>query len=148
MSGENVVAPPAKKLRRPVEEVRAELLADADVKEQARLLKLPVEAYVEKILDYALNPEKPPQIQIVPDEELKAQDPNVPTVSEIQDHLQGIMDGRIVISRAHQRDGFNDRDDDARYKVALGSDSAQRGAPESRQGPVAADGTKPPAEKV
>ncbi|WP_426752967.1 hypothetical protein [Myxococcus sp. Y35] len=152
MSGENVVTPPAKKLRRPVEEVRAELLANADVKEQARLLKLPVEEYVEKILDYALNPEKPPQIQIVPDEELKAKDPNAPTVAEIQDHLEAIVDGRVVISRAHQRDGFNDRDADARYKEALASDAVQRGAPESRTG-TAPDGSslrgsKPPPGKA
>ncbi|AKQ65432.1 hypothetical protein A176_002344 [Myxococcus hansupus] len=135
MSGDNVVAPPAKKLRRPVEEVRAELLADADVKEQARLLKVPLADYVEKIIDYALNPEKPPQIQIVPDEELKAKDPNVPTIAEVEAHLQGIIDGDVVISRAHQRDGFSDSDSDARYKAALGSDTAPTGAPEKRQGP-------------
>ncbi len=134
MSGDNVVAPPAKKLRRPVEEVRAELLADADVKEQARLLKVPLADYVEKIIDYALNPDKPPQIQIVPDEELKAKDPNTPTIAEIEEHLQGIVDGRIVISRAQQRDGFSDSDSDARYKTALGSDAVPTGAPESRQG--------------
>ncbi|WAM23537.1 MULTISPECIES: hypothetical protein [Myxococcus] len=152
MSGENVVAPPVKKLKRPVEEVRAELLADADVKEQARLLKVPVEEYVEKIIDYALNPEKPPQIEIVPDEELKAKDPNVPTIEELQGHLQDIVDGRVVISRAHQRDGFSDQDADARYKSALASDAAQTGAPESRKGTSASDlhaaeGKKPSTDK-
>lgn len=134
MAGENEVVTPPKKLKRPVEEVRAELLADKDVKEQARLLQIDVEAYVEKILDYALNPEKPPQLVITPDEELKAKDPSVPTVEELQTHLQKIVDGEISLNRAQQLDGFNKEDADARYKAALASDAVQRGAPQARQG--------------
>ncbi|RYZ35643.1 MAG: hypothetical protein EOO71_34710 [Myxococcaceae bacterium] len=123
MSDKNeVVAPPApSRLKRPVEVVRAELLADADVKQQAEMLKLPVEAYVEKILDYAIHPDKPPQLQIIPDEELKARDPKIATVEEIGTHLQKIIDGEIVISPAHQRDGFSSDNSDQRYSAALGT---------------------------
>ncbi|WP_164018281.1 hypothetical protein [Pyxidicoccus trucidator] len=151
MAGENQVVPEPKKLKRPVEEVRAELLADKDVKEQAQLLKVDVETYVEKILDYALNPEKPPQLVITPDEELKARDPNIPTVEELQTHLQKIVDGEIMISRAQQRDGFNAEDADARYKAALASDAVQKGAPEARKGlsptAVQVDPKKTPSDK-
>ncbi|CAM3664865.1 hypothetical protein G4177_17925 [Corallococcus sp. ZKHCc1 1396] len=124
MSDKNEVVPPPapSRLKRPVEVVRAELLADADVKQQAELLKLPVEAYVEKILDYAIHPDKPPQLQIVPDEELKARDPKIATVAEIETHLQKIIDGEIVISPAQQRDGFSsDKSHDQRYSAALGT---------------------------
>ncbi|MFP2931147.1 hypothetical protein ACLESO_39325 [Pyxidicoccus sp. 3LG] len=134
MAGENEAVPQPKKLKRPVEEVRAELLADKDVKEQARLMKIDVEAYVEKILDYALHPEKPPQLTITPDAELKAQDPSVPTVKEIENHLQKIKNGEVMINRAQQVDGFNKADSDARYKAALASDAEQKGAPEARRG--------------
>ncbi|QSQ25141.1 hypothetical protein JY651_09500 [Pyxidicoccus parkwayensis] len=135
MAGENqVVPPPPKKLKKPVEVMRAELLTNKDVIEQARLLKVDLAEYVEKILDYAQNPEKPPQLVITPDEELKAMDPNAPTVQELETHLQKIIDGEIVISRAQQRDGFNDKDADARFKKALASDAAQQGAPEARKG--------------
>lgn len=135
MAGENQVVPEPKKLKKPVPELRAELLADKDVQEQARMLKLDVEAYVEKILDYAQNPEKPPQLIITPDEELKAKDPSVPTVGEIQTHLEKIINGEVMISRAQQLDGFNKEDADARYKKPLASDAAQTGAPEARKGP-------------
>jgi hypothetical protein len=124
MSNSNEVVPPPapSRLKRPVEVVRAELLADEDVKKQAEMLKLPVEAYVEKILDYAIHPDKPPQLQIVPDEELKARDPKIATVEEIQTHLQKIIDGEIVISPAHQRDGFSsDKSHEQRYSAALGT---------------------------
>jgi hypothetical protein len=118
---EGTPKPEGKKLKRPVEEVRKELLADPDVKEQARLLQLPVEQYVEKILDYAIHPEKPPQIQIVPDEALKAQDPSIPTVEEIQTHLEKIVSGEISISPAHMPDGYSKDRTHQKYPSALGT---------------------------
>ncbi|RKH04246.1 hypothetical protein D7V97_25615 [Corallococcus sp. CA053C] len=124
MSDKNEVVPPPapSRLKRPVEVVRAELLADADVKQQAEMLKLPIEQYVEKILDYAIHPDKPPQLVITPDEELKARDPKIATVEEIQTHLQKIIDGEIVISPAQQRDGFSsDKSHEQRYSAALGA---------------------------
>lgn len=134
MSGENTVVPEPKKLKRPVEEVRAELLADPDVREQAQLLHVPVEDYVAKILDYAQNPQKLMPLTITPDAELKARDPKAPTISEIQDRLDKIISGEVVISRAQMRDGFSAGQGDERYKSALASDEVLRGAPESRAG--------------
>ncbi|MBN8226438.1 hypothetical protein JYK02_02830 [Corallococcus macrosporus] len=126
MSKPNEVVPPPpapSRLKRPVEVVRAELLADADVKQQAEMLKIPVAQYVEKILDYAIHPDKPPQLEIIPDEELKARDPKIATVEEIGTHLQKIIDGEIVISPAQQRDGFSSDKGHDRYGAALGSSS-------------------------
>ncbi len=138
-----------KKLRRPVEAVRAELLADPDVREQAHILKLPVEQYVEKILDYALHPQKPAQLKIIPDEELKARDPNIPTVADLQDHLQKIVDGEIVISPAHQRDGFKQDDSQQQYEAALGAQDSLKGAPEPTTSAAAQlrSTQKPPSDK-
>ena len=51
-----------KKLKRPVEEIRAELLVDPATQGIASKLGIPVEQYVEKVLDYAQNPEKQPQL--------------------------------------------------------------------------------------
>ncbi|MFB1481384.1 hypothetical protein [Corallococcus sp. RDP092CA] len=126
MSNTNEVVPPPapSRLKRPVEVVRAELLADEDVKQQAELFKIPVAQYVEKILDYAIHPDKPPQLEIIPDEELKARDPKIATVEEIGTHLQKIIDGEIAISPAQQRDGFSsDKSHEQRYSAALGSAS-------------------------
>jgi hypothetical protein len=124
-----------KKLKRPVEEVRAELMADPDVKEQARLVKLPLEQYVEKIIDYALHPQKPAQLQIVPDEELKARDPSIPTVGELQTYLEKINSGEISISPAHQKDGFS-QDGQKEYASALGS-LPPKGPPQASSTPSA-----------
>lgn len=120
-----------RKLRRPVEEVRAELLASPDVKEQAKLLQIPVADYVEKILDYALHPQKPAQIAIVPDENLKQYDPSIPTVAEMKGYLEKVVSGEIVISPAHLPDGFTPPNDAQKYQAALGTQESLKGAPET-----------------
>lgn len=123
-------AAPPKKLKRPVEEVRAELMANEEVRKQAKILKLSLTAYVEKILDYAQNPEKPPQVYVVTDAELKARDPSIPSTMEIHDYLQAIARGEIVISPAHQRDGYAEDTAQQRYQAALGTSEVPKGAPE------------------
>ncbi|WP_395854112.1 hypothetical protein [Cystobacter fuscus] len=116
--------PEGKKLRRPIDDVRDELLKDPDVKEQARLLQIPVEQYVEKILDYASHPEKPPAIMIVPDEALKKEDPSIPTVAEVETHLQRMVNGDIPIIPGQATDGFNKGPTPAQYQRTLGGEDS------------------------
>jgi hypothetical protein len=113
-----------KKLRRPVDEVRDELLNDADVKQQAKLLKIPVEEYVDKILDYAVNPSKPPAIMAVPDEALKKQDPKAPTVAEVDTHLQRLVSGEIAVVPGQSSDGFNKGPSPSQYQRTLGAEES------------------------
>jgi hypothetical protein len=113
-----------KKLRRPVDDVREELLKDPDVKEQARLLQIPVEQYVEKILDYASHPEKPPAIMIVPDEALKKEDPGIPTVTEVETHLQKMVNGEIPIVPGQATDGFSKGPTPSQYQRTLGAEES------------------------
>ncbi|EPX60163.1 hypothetical protein D187_002249 [Cystobacter fuscus DSM 2262] len=116
--------PEGKKLRRPIDDVRDELLKDPDVKEQARLLQIPVEQYVEKILDYASHPEKPPAIMIVPDEALKKEDPSIPTVAEVETHLQRMVNGEIPIIPGQSQDGFSKGPTPAQYQRTLGGEDS------------------------
>ena len=119
---------PEVKLKRPEAEMRAEMMANPDVQEQARLLKMPLEQFVEKMLDYAKHPSKPPQLIITPDEELKKQDPRIPTVGELEAHLEKLKSGEISISPAHRRDGFSNTEKaPADYEVALGSAESLKG---------------------
>jgi hypothetical protein len=126
-------APEPQPLPRPIEEVRAVLMADPDVREQARMLQLPLAEYVEKIIDYARHPQKPPQVQVLPDPVLKAQDPSIPTTGEIKTHLEKIVSGEISISPEHKRDGFENKAarDQGRYEEATGTAKARKDAPES-----------------
>lgn len=134
-------APAPQVPKRTVEEVRAILLADPDVREQARILQIPVADYVEKIIHYAQNPNKPPQVQIVPDEVLKKQDPTIPTTGEIKTYLEKVVSGEISVSPAHKKDGFEKKDrsrDQGRYEEATGTGKARK---EDTESPPAPDET-------
>lgn len=135
-------APAPRVPKRPLEEIRAELLMDHDVREQARMLQLPVEQYVEKIIDYAMNPHKPPQVQVIPDPILKAQDPSIPTTADIKAHLEKLASGEIAISPAHKRDGFEKTDrtrDQGRYEEATGTAAKERKKGPEEASPEPAD---------
>lgn len=127
---------PEVKLKKPEAELRAEMLKHPEIKKQAEKLKIPLEAYVEKILDYAKHPTKPPQLVITPDEELKKKAAETgtkapPTQEELEDYLKKINSGEIAISPAHQRDGFRQSEAGApsNFGKALGSDGSLQGKP-------------------
>jgi hypothetical protein len=127
---------------RPIEEIREEIMKDPDVREQARIMDIPLEKYVDKIIDYARNPQKQAQVVITPDAVLKKQDPTIPTTEEIKTHLEKIVSGEISISPAHKRDGFEKNKpahDQGRYEEATGAAKARKDAPESA--PPAQDNT-------
>ncbi|HYO53658.1 hypothetical protein [Archangium sp.] len=71
------------RLKKPVEKVRAELLADADTRRIAKSVGMELEAYVELVLDYAQNPDKQPVLQVASDEELRAAGYEPPTPEEV-----------------------------------------------------------------
>ena len=65
--------PTQKKLKKPVEQVRKELLADEHTQNIAKKLGMKLEEYVELVLSYATNPGKEPVLQLLDDAEVKAQ---------------------------------------------------------------------------
>ncbi|HYO70377.1 MAG TPA: hypothetical protein VEU33_30290 [Archangium sp.] len=71
------------RLKKPVEKVRAELLADPDTKRIARSVGMELEAYVELVLDYAQNPDKQPVLHVAEDAELRAAGYEPPTPEEV-----------------------------------------------------------------
>ncbi|MFP2911449.1 hypothetical protein ACLESD_41775 [Pyxidicoccus sp. 3LFB2] len=62
---------PKRGLKRPVEVVRAELLKDPETKKIAEAVSMKLEDYVELVLKYAQDKDKEPELNVVPDEELK-----------------------------------------------------------------------------
>jgi hypothetical protein len=95
-----------KKLRRPIEEVRKELLSDPTTQHIASTLKMTVQDYVEKVLDYATHPEKLPQLQILPDEQVRAAGGS--TVAEVKAWLEKAARGEIDLRPAREKDAFED----------------------------------------
>jgi hypothetical protein len=71
------------RLKRPVEQVRAELLNDPDTKRIAKAVGMELKDYVEMVLDYAQNPDKEPMMNVAPDEELRAAGYEPPSTEEV-----------------------------------------------------------------
>lgn len=88
---------PGKKrgLTRPVEVVRAELLKDPETKRIADAVGMKLEDYVELVLEYAQDKDKEPMLNIVSDEELKANGFPVHTVEEVGEFLVAGAKGEL-----------------------------------------------------
>lgn len=88
---------PGKKrgLTRPVEVVRAELLKDPETKRIADAVGMKLEDYVELVLEYAQDKDKEPMLNVVSDEELKANGFPVHTVEEVGEFLVAGAKGEL-----------------------------------------------------
>jgi len=98
------------KLKRPIAELRAELLADKDTRHLAEVFGMKVEDYVEKVLDYAQNPDKQPMLNVVTDElAVKAANPDVMTTAETVRELEKLISGETTLDIPGEfSDGFED----------------------------------------
>ena len=107
--------PPMKKLKRPVEEVRAELLADPATQSIAKRLGLELEVYVEKVLHFAQNPEKQPVFNVMPDGVARAN--GAATSAEVKQWFEDMADGKIDIRTDREKDSFEETLPTQRRKV-------------------------------
>lgn len=96
-----------KRLKKPIPELRADLLADPRTKDMAERLGMTLEAYVEKVLDFAQHPEKVPLMNVIPEAEVKAQ--GGATQAEVKAWFEGVIDGTIRLpGDPRPQDGFED----------------------------------------
>jgi hypothetical protein len=92
-------------LKKPVEEIRTELLADERTQSYAKKLNMPLEAYVEKVLYYATHPDEQPVFNVLPDDQVKAM--GGATVQEVQGWLEKATRGEIPLGPKGYTDGFD-----------------------------------------
>lgn len=115
-----------KKPRRPVEEVRAELMKSQDTQQIANQLGLKLEDYVEKVLAYYKDPTKQPMVYVVSEEQIRAAGVEPPTEKAIMEWLQKVDSGEIDLRPDHLKDGFKNAEKPPVPGVA---DSKASGAP-------------------
>ena len=93
-----------RKLKKPVDELRKDLLADSHTQNIAKTLGLTTEAYVEKVLHYATHPDEKPVFNILPDDQVKAA--GGATVDEVKAWLEQVRSGKIQLGPKAYQDGF------------------------------------------
>ena len=93
-----------RQLKRPIEEIRAELMADPSTQNIAAKLGMELAAYVEKVLDYLQNPDKQPELNVLPEGEAKAQ--GAATTEEVKQWFEDVISGKVDLRPASQKDAF------------------------------------------
>lgn len=97
------------KLGMPEHIARQKLLEAPETKEIAEALGVELEAYVDRVLFYAKNPDVDPEFNVVPDEDLVEAGVDVPSVSEVTAWFEGVASGEIEIRKKtglDEADGF------------------------------------------
>ena len=91
---------PGKKvaLKKPVEQIRAELLVDADTQRIAKAVNMELEAYVDLVLDYLQNPDKEPQLKVSPDEALREAGYEPPSAEDVANFFIAGARGELNIA--------------------------------------------------
>ncbi|MFZ5470094.1 MAG: hypothetical protein ACOZIN_11720 [Myxococcota bacterium] len=93
--------------------IRAAILADPNTARIAETLEVPLEEYVEQVLEFAMNPGAEPELLLISDENLKAMGaPPPPDMKEMNDYIQEGLE----ISAVTQGSGYQKA---AKPKVAL-----------------------------
>ena len=96
------------RLKRPVEKVRAELLADPDTKRIAKAVKMKLEDYVELVLDYAQHPDKEPVLQVASDEELRNAGYEPPSAKDVAQFFLDGANGKLGLEGPNfNKSGFD-----------------------------------------
>lgn len=133
---QDTAAGPKRGLKRPIEVVRAELLKDADTKRIAKAVGMELEAYVELVLQYAQDKDKEPVLNVVEDEELRANGFNPPTEKQVADVLVAAAKGELGVNQEFQKSDFQassapkkgpSLSGESRPPVSPPSDSAKKG---------------------
>jgi hypothetical protein len=127
---------PRRRLTRPVETVRAELLADPDTQRIAKAVGMELSAYVELVLDYALNPDKQPVLQVATDEDLREAGYNPPSAEDVAQFFISASQGELGLGApASYRTGFENgsgaaptslRGDENQEPVSVDAETSQK----------------------
>jgi hypothetical protein len=103
---QDTAASPKRGLKRPIEVVRAELLKDADTKRIAKAVGMELEAYVELVLQYAQDKDKEPVLDVVEDEELRANGFNPPSTEDVAKVLMAAARGELGVNQEFEKSEF------------------------------------------
>ena len=95
--------PRPKKLGVPLDVARKQLMDDPDTQELADIFGVPLEEYVELVLDYAQNPDKEAQVTVLDEGELDEEDVDYPTVGDVLRWFQQVESGEVDVTPEHEK---------------------------------------------
>ncbi|HEX8820787.1 MAG TPA: hypothetical protein VF794_12735 [Archangium sp.] len=97
-------------LKKPIEEIRAELMKDPDTARIAKAVSMELADYVEKVLTYLQYPDRRPEFEVAEDEELRAAGYNPMTEQDVHDVFAAAVRGDLDPGAQFQKSGFDSAD--------------------------------------
>jgi hypothetical protein len=94
-------------LKRPIEEIRAELLKDPDTARIAKAVSMELEAYVEKVIDYLQHPEKRPVFDVADEDDMRATGYEPMGEQDVHDLFAAAARGDLEPGAQYQKSGFD-----------------------------------------
>jgi hypothetical protein len=94
-------------LKKPIEEIRAELMKDPDTARIAKAVNMELPAYVEKVLDYLQHPEKRPVYDVADEADLRAAGYTPKSEEDIREVFQAVVNGDLDPASKYQKSGFD-----------------------------------------
>lgn len=100
---------PGKKraLKKPIEEIRAELMKDPDTARIAKAVNMELAAYVEKVLDYLQHPDKRPNFDVADENDMRAAGYTPKSEEDIREVFQAVVNGDLDPANKYQKSGFD-----------------------------------------
>ena len=81
--------------KRPIEEIRAELMKDKHTKDIAKTLGMKLDDYVELVMEYVKDPKKEPVLNTLPESEIKKH--GGATIEDVKTWFEKVASGEIKI---------------------------------------------------
>lgn len=96
-----------RKLKKPIEEIRAELMKDPHTARIAKAVNMELAPYVEKVLEYLEYPDRKPVFNVADEADARAAGYNPPGEKEIHDLFAAVVNGDLDPANKYQKSGFD-----------------------------------------
>ena len=95
-------------LKKPIEEIRAELLKDPDTARIAKAVEMELPDYVEKVLEYLQYPEKRPVFEVADEDDMRATGYEPMSEKDVHDVFAAVVSGDLEPGSQYRKSGFDD----------------------------------------
>ena len=117
----------------PLAIARKNLREDPHTEAIAKELGVDIETYIDKVLEYALNPDQEPELEVLDEDAIPELDPTAATMNEVMAWLEGVESGEISLEDrvqiAESDDFSTDADRSELLKAQTGAETSPRRAP-------------------
>jgi hypothetical protein len=97
-------------LKKPIEEIRAELLKDPDTARIAKAVEMELPDYVEQVLTYLQYPDQRPTFDVADEDDMRAAGYEPMSEKDVHDVFAAVVSGDLEPGSQYRKSGFDSAD--------------------------------------